>query len=41
VSVVIVAVLVVIVQPALVLALELVVEDDALDVGTALQQARL
>jgi hypothetical protein len=41
VSVVVVSVLVALVQPALVLALELVVEDDALDVGAALQQARL
>src|SRR5204863_364003 len=40
-SVVIVVVLVALVEPALVLALQLVVEDDALDVRGALQEARL
>jgi hypothetical protein len=40
-SVVIVVVLVALVEPALVLALQLVVEDDALDVRAALQETRL
>ena len=41
VAVVVVAVLVAFVQPPLVLALELVVQDDAIDAGAALQQPRL
>ena len=40
-AVVVVVVLVALVEPALVLALQLVVEDDALDVRTALQETRL
>ena len=40
-SVVVVVVLVALVEPALVLALQLVVEDDALDVRAALQETRL
>jgi len=41
VSIVILAVLVVLVQPALVLALEFVIQDDTIDVGAAFQQTRL
>ena len=40
VAVVVVVVLVALVEPALVLALQLVVEDDALDVGAALEETR-
>ncbi|MCA1586256.1 MAG: hypothetical protein LC791_16285 [Acidobacteria bacterium] len=41
VAVVVVVVLVAFVEPTLVLALQLVVEDDALDVSAALQETRL